>query len=60
MVLREWLESTGTASYTRGQNLELDEPMYLILPLTGRTSLRAMRNKWWADVEARMACLKTG
>lgn len=55
VVLQEWLELTGTASYTRGQNLELDEPMYLIPPLTGWTSLRAMRNKWWGDLEARMA-----
>ena len=45
MVLREWLELTGTASYTRGKNLELDKPMYLIPPLAGWTSLRAMRNK---------------
>ena len=55
LVLREWLELTGTASYTRGQNLELNEPMYLIPPLTGWTSLRAICNKWWGDLEARMA-----
>ncbi|MXY07799.1 MAG: TonB-dependent receptor [Rhodothermaceae bacterium] len=55
VVLREWLELTGTASYTHGQNLELDEPMYLIPPHTGWTSLRAMRNKWRGDLEARMA-----
>ncbi len=55
VVLREWLELTGTASYTRGENLELDEPMYLIPPLTGWTSLRAMRNEWWSELEARMA-----
>ena len=55
MVLREWLELTGTASYTRGQNLEFDEPMYLTPPLTGWTSLQTMRNKRWGDLEARMA-----
>ena len=55
LVLREWLELAGRASYTRRKNLELDEPMYLIPPLTGLTSLRAMRNKWWGDLEARLA-----
>ena len=29
--------------------------MFLIPPLTGWTSLRAMRNKWWGYLEARMA-----
>ncbi len=29
--------------------------MYLIPPLTGWTSLRAMYNKWWGDLEAQMA-----
>lgn len=55
LVLREWLELTGTASYTRGQDFELDEPTYPIPAITGWTGLRAIRNKWWGDLEARMA-----
>ncbi len=52
---RTWLELTATASYTYGQNLELDEPMYLIPPLTGWSSLRTMQDGWWSEVEVRMA-----
>ena len=52
---RKWLELTATASYTHGQNLELDEPMYLIPPLTGWSSLRLIRDRWWSELEVRMA-----
>ena len=53
--LAEGLELAGTAAYTRGQNLEAHEPMYLIPPLTSLLSLRLDRNRWWSEVEARMA-----
>ncbi len=52
---QEWLELTATASYTYGQNLELNEPMYLISPLTGWSSLRAIQDRWWSEIEVRMA-----
>ncbi len=52
---RKWFEWTATASYTRGQNLELDEPMYLIPPLSGGSSLRVMRDRWSSELEIRMA-----
>ncbi len=52
---RNWLEVTATASYTYGQNLELDEPMYLIPPLTGWSSLRLLLDGWWSELEVRMA-----
>lgn len=52
---REWLEWTASASYTRGQNLELEEPMYLIPPLTGWSSLRATHDRWFSELEVRMA-----
>ena len=49
------LEVAGTMSYTRGQNVEYDEPMYLIPPLSGLISLRFNQEKWWGEVETRMA-----
>ena len=52
---RKWLEWTASASYTRGQNLELDEPMYLIPPLTSWSSLQAIRDRWSGKLEIRMA-----
>lgn len=59
VVFREWLELTGTASYTRGQNLECGELTYLIPPLTGWTSLRAMPNKCGAIWKLGWPCRKT-
>ncbi|MCY4160192.1 MAG: TonB-dependent receptor [Bacteroidetes bacterium] len=50
-----WLEWSTTASYTHGQNLELNEPMYLIPPLTGWSSVRIMNDRWWSEFELRMA-----
>ncbi|MXW32642.1 MAG: TonB-dependent receptor [Rhodothermaceae bacterium] len=52
---REWFEWTASISYTRGQNLELDEPMYLIPPLTGWSSLRVIRDRTSSELEVRMA-----
>lgn len=52
---KTWFEFTTTASYTYGHNLELDEPMYLIPPLSGWSSLRAERDRWWSELEVRMA-----
>ncbi len=49
----EW---TGAASYTRGWNLEDDEPLPLIPPLFGTTSLAyAHRRGWGGEVEVRAA-----
>ena len=45
----------GTTSYTRGQNHELDEPMYLIPPLSAQLSLRYDQPTYWAEIESRMA-----
>lgn len=45
----------GTSSYTRGQNHELDEPMYLIPPLSAQIALRYDRPSYWAEIESRMA-----
>ena len=50
--LFEW---TASASYTYGQNLDLDEPLYLIPPLTGWSSLRILRDRWSSELEVRMA-----
>ncbi len=49
------LELAGTASYTRGQNLEVHEPLYLIPPLTALLSVRLDRDRWWSELESRMA-----
>ncbi len=53
--LAEGLEFAATAAWTRGQNLEIGEPMYLIPPLTSLLSVRLDRERWWSEVEARMA-----
>ena len=53
--LTESLEFAATAAWTRGQNLETGEPMYLIPPLTSLLSVRLDRNRWWSEIEARMA-----
>ena len=45
----------GTSAYTRGQNHELDEPMYLIPPLSAQLSLRFDQPSYWAEIESRMA-----
>jgi len=45
----------ATSSYTRGQNHELDEPMFLIPPLSAQLSLRYDRPTYWAEIESRMA-----
>lgn len=55
MALAEGLEVAGTAAYTRGQNLEVHEPLYLIPPLTGLLSIRLDRKRWWSELESRMA-----
>ena len=53
--LAEGLEFAATAAWTRGQNLETGEPMYLIPPLTSLFSVRLDRSRWWSEIEARMA-----
>lgn len=45
----------GSTSYTRGQNHELDEPMYLIPPMSALLSLRFDATSYWAEIESRMA-----
>lgn len=45
----------GTSSYTRGQNHELDEPMFLIPPLSAQLAMRYDRPSYWAEIESRMA-----
>lgn len=49
------LQMTGTVAYSRGQNLDLDEPLPLIPPLFGTLSLRYDQGKLWGEVEARGA-----
>ena len=53
--LPKGLELAGSASYTWGQNLELDEPMYLMPPLTGLVALRFKHDRFFGEVETRMA-----
>ena len=48
-------ESWFPSSPHKTPSVEFDEPTYLPPPLTGWTSLQAMRNKRWGDLEARMA-----
>lgn len=45
----------ATTAYTRGQNHELDEPMYLIPPMSAMLALRFDRPTYWAELESRMA-----
>ena len=49
------LEVAGTFSYTRGQNLEYEEPMYLIPPMSALVSVRFNEDRWWSELETRMA-----
>ena len=49
------IEIAGTMAYTRGQNVEYDEPMHLIPPFSGLLSVRYNKEKWWGEVETRMA-----
>ncbi len=49
------LSIAGSAAYTRGQNREIDEPMYLIPPFSGMLSLRWDQASYWAEIESRMA-----
>jgi len=49
------LSVAGSAAYTRGQNREIDEPMYLIPPFSGMLSLRWDQASYWAEIESRMA-----
>ncbi|MBO6575689.1 MAG: TonB-dependent receptor [Rhodothermales bacterium] len=53
--LGKGISIAGAGSYTWGQNLEFDEPLYLMPPLSGMLSLRADRGRRWAELEARMA-----
>ncbi len=48
-------ELAASGSYTRGQNLDVDEPLPLIPPLSGLLSLRHTRQKFWGELEARAA-----
>ena len=49
------IEMAGTWAYTWGENLEYDEPMYLIPPMSGLLSVRYNQERWWGEVETRMA-----
>lgn len=49
------MQLAGTAAYSRGHNLEFDEPLPLIPPLFGTLSLRYDHGKLWGEVEARGA-----
>ena len=49
------IEVAGTMSYTRGENVEYNEPMHLIPPFSGLLSVRYNKEKWWGEVETRMA-----
>lgn len=49
------LELAGTAAYSRGHNLDVDEPLPLIPPLFGTLSLRYTQDNLWGEVEARGA-----
>ena len=49
------MEVAGTLAYTWGQNLEYNEPMHLIPPLSGLLSVRYTQDSWWGEVETRMA-----
>ena len=55
LQLSKKLEIAGTMAYTYGQNLEYDEPMFLIPPLSGLMSIRFNEKNWWSELETRMA-----
>ena len=54
-IIGQRFEVAATASYTWGQNLELEEPLYLIPPLTSTVSLRYTRSRSFSEIETRMA-----
>ena len=51
---RRWQAASGVA-YVRGHNLDLDEPLPLMPPLTARASVRYDMPKGWGELETRMA-----
>ena len=45
----------STLAYTRGYNRDVDEPMYLIPPLSAMVSARYDGVRFWTELETRMA-----
>jgi len=49
------LSLASTLAYTRGTNRDMNEPMYLIPPLSAMVSARYDGTRFWTELEARMA-----
>ncbi len=46
---------SSSVAYTRAQNLDWNEPLAEIPPLTAMLGLRYQRERWWTDVRGRFA-----
>lgn len=53
--LVKYLQLNGSLAYTYAQNLDWNEPLAEIPPLTVLVGLRYQRARWWADVRGRFA-----
>jgi iron complex outermembrane recepter protein len=52
--LRDWLSLHGGLYYTWAQNLDFDEPLAEITPLTGTLALRMERKTYWTELKGRL------